>query len=70
MWEYIYCSRECYVKSEFYIRLKFVFRKIYSKMKGDSLHEDLIDLLDRVAIDESIANYEIPEWICELEGVD
>ena len=66
-WEFKCCSHECWVKSEEYIRTKFIFEKIYNKMKGDSLHGEFIELLEIGSMSDMMRT-EICNWIEELEA--
>lgn len=62
-WEYKYCCRSCYEKSEEYLRTKFIFESIYKKMKNDSLHGEFIELLYH----EYEMKEEFSNWIIEIE---
>jgi len=62
-WEEKYCSQKCWETSEEYIEIKFAFKKIYKKLKDDSLYCDFMKILglngDYV--------WKFNEWIMNLE---
>lgn len=67
-WQFQYCSRECWKSTKEYIEMKFAFKKIYAKLKDDSLLEEFMKIID--ISEESDFKDEIPSWIYEIECED
>ena len=65
VWEYKYCSESCWKKSQEYITTKFVFTKIYNKLKDDSLHGEFVDVF--CIANDDFNEYIISDWIMGLE---